>query len=318
MQTHSAFGVLLDGDFPFRVRLAAGTGDPEVTITASSQRPRADPWESGKPIYTSPRRRPDGGSVCHLHRSKGCDVLCFPDLSDFYLWPDRIVCHLRGSQRRDLAELNLLGPVFAYWLERRACLVLHASAVALGRRAAAFTARHGVGKSGVAAALLAIGGALLSDDLLAVEMRGTEFLAHPSFPQMRMWPDVASSFLPRFARLPRVHPDLTKRWIPVGRDGLGTFRRDAAPLTSVYLLERVPDGDAPVEIHELSRRDAVIELLRCSFSPLLVEAAGLQPARLDLLSQLVVSVPVKRLRYPSGLDHLGRVASVVRRDLDAA
>jgi hypothetical protein len=133
---------------------------------------------------------------------------------------------------------------------------------------------------------------------------------------MRMWPDTASSFLVRFEHLPRVHPDLEKRWIPIGPDGLGVFHGDAAPLSCIYLLDRRPEAGAPVEIREISRREAVIELLRHSFIPLLVEAAGLQPARLDLLSRLVLQVPVKRLRYPSGFDRLPAVAEAVRRDLE--
>jgi hypothetical protein len=316
MRTHRVFGTLLASDFPFKVRLAAGEGKPDLTFTASVDRPLTDPWESRPPIYTSPLRRPDGSSVCHLHRSVGCEILSFPQVSNFYLWPDRIVCHLLAPELRHVVELNLLGPVFAYWLERRGCLVLHASAVALDHRAGAFAARQGEGKSGLAAALLQSGGALLSDDVVPLERRGEELLAHPGFPQMRMWPDEAACFVERFEHLPQVHPDLEKRWIPIGPDGLGTFHDDAAPLSCVYLLDRRREGDAPIEIREVSRREAVIELLRHSFIPLLVEAAGLQPARLDFLSHLVLQVPVKRLRYPSGFDRLPAVAEAVRRDLE--
>jgi hypothetical protein len=156
----------------------------------------------------------------------------------------------------------------------------------------------------------------LSDDVVPLERRGGEIIAHPGFPQMRMWPDEAACFLERFEHLPRVHPDLTKRWIPVGPDGLGAFHGAAASLSCVYLLDRQREGDAPIEIREISRREAVIELLRHSFTPLMVEAAGLQPARLDLLSRLVLEIPVKRLRYPTGFDRLPRVADAVRSDLE--
>lgn len=316
MRTHRVFGTLLATDFPFRARLAPGEGAPDLTLTASIDRPLSDPWESRPPIYTSPLRRPDGSSLCHLHRSADCEILSFPEVSDFYLWSDRIACHIHAPDLQHVVELHLLGPVFAYWLELRARLVLHASAIGFGHRAAVFAARHGGGKTGLAAALLAAGGALLTDDLVPVEGRGEDLLVHPSFPQMRMWPDVATTFLPGFEHLPRVHPDLEKRWIPVGPDGLGTFHGDAAPLSAIYLLDRRPEGGAPIEIREIPRRQAVIELLRHSFTPLLVEAAGLQPARLDLLSRLVLQVPVKRLRYPSGFDRLPQVAEAVRLDLE--
>jgi hypothetical protein len=317
MRTHRVFGATLASDFPFHVRLTAVEGSPDLTFTASLTRPASDSWESRSPIYRSPHRR-NGNSLCHLHQSADCEVLSFPEVSDFYLWPDRIVCHLPAPELRHIMELNLLGPVFAYWLERRAFLVLHASAVTLGHRAVAFGAHHGRGKSGVAAALMQSGGSLLNDDLVPLEARAGEILVHPSFPQMRMWPDEASFFLQRFEHLPLVHPNVAKLWVPVGSDGLGTFHEDAMPLTCIYLLDRRPQGDAPVEILEISPRDAVIELLRHSFTPLLVEAAGLQPARFDLLSRLVLQVPVKRLRYPSGFDRLSRVTEVIQRDLEEA
>jgi hypothetical protein len=316
LRIYRVFGAILASDFPFRVLLPPGECAPDLTFTAVSSRPVLATWEDQEPLYTSPWSRTDGESVCRLFRSGDSEILSFPKVADFYLWPGRIVCHVLAPELRHLVELHLLGPVFSYWLERRERIVLHSSAVALGGRVAAFVGRHGDGKSGLAAALLRSGGALLSDDVVPLEMRSEEILAHPSFPQMRMWPDEAACFLDRFEHLPLVHPDLTKRWVPVGPGGLGLFQANAAPLSSIYLLDRRPEADEPLEIRTLSPRDAVIELLRHSFTPLLVEAAGLQPARLDFLARLALQVPVKRLRYPSGFDRLPAVAEAVRLDLD--
>jgi hypothetical protein len=44
-----------------------------------------------------------------------------------------------------------------------------------------------------------------------------------------------------------------------------------------------------------------------------MEAAGLQPARLDRLARLVQSVPVRRLVYPSGFERLEEVARQILR-----
>jgi len=60
----------------------------------------------------------------------------------------------------------------------------------------------------------------------------------------------------------------------------------------------------------------VIELVRHSFSPLLVEAAGLQPGRFDLFARLARQVPVRRLSYPTGFDRLPGVAEALLRDLE--
>jgi hypothetical protein len=56
---------------------------------------------------------------------------------------------------------------------------LHASAVAVGGVAIAFTAASGTGKTSTAVHLTARGASLLSDDVLALEMAEGETLAHP-------------------------------------------------------------------------------------------------------------------------------------------
>lgn len=310
------FDVTLASNFPFAIRLPPIDGIPDLMFDVVLSPPSSDGRDRHVPIYTSLRRLRDGTSACNLYRLPGCEMLSFPE-TDFCLWPDRIVCNLPDGAQHHLVESYLLGPVLGYWLERRKIPVLHASAVTVdGATAAAFLALKGTGKSGMAAALLQRGAALLGDDLVPVEARDAAFLARPSFPQMRMWPDEAACFVGRWEHLPRVSPGTDKRWVPIGPCGFGAFHDAALPLACLYLLERSPAGDDPIEIREVSPRDALIELLRHSFTPLLVEAAGLQPARFDLLSRLVLQVPVRRLRYPSGFEHLPRVAEAVQRDLD--
>ncbi|HEX2645357.1 MAG TPA: hypothetical protein VHU81_20330, partial [Thermoanaerobaculia bacterium] len=232
-----------------------------------------------------------------------------------YLRPGRIDCHLLAPRYSSLVEIRLLGPVLAYWLESRGIPALHASAVTIGKQAVAFLSTHGAGKTGLAAAFMRAGGELLTDDLLPVEEQDGAFLGRPGYPQMRMWPDEAAHFLEAFEHLPLVLPELAKRRVPVGPDGFGVFCTDSRPLTCLYLPERLANRDAPVELREVSPRDAVIELIRHSFSPHLVEAVGLQPARLDLFARLVRQVPVRRLLYPSGFERLPEVVEAVRRDL---
>src|SRR5262245_16742563 len=57
--------------------------------------------------------------------------------------------------------------------------LFHASAVALDGRAVAFTGSPGVGKTSVAAHLVALGAGFVTDDVLAVEPHGAGVLAHP-------------------------------------------------------------------------------------------------------------------------------------------
>jgi len=263
------------------------------------------------PVYVSPLRDKDGVRLACLYETPGGAVLHFPGAGDFRLGSGFIESYL-PEPASDLAELRLLGSVFSYWLELRGLVTLHASAVSVDGCAVVFASRHGGGKSGLAAGLVAAGASLLADDLVAVEEFENCWKLRPSYPLMRMWPDEAEHFLGSYAELPRVQKDSEKRSVAVGEGGFGRFQKTASPLACIYLAARVEGADT-VEIHPVSRGEALIELIRHSFSPRLVEAAGLQPARLDRLARLVRSVPVRRLVYPSGFERLEEIAGQILR-----
>jgi hypothetical protein len=136
---------------------------------------------------------------------------------------------------------------------------------------------------------------------------------------MRLWPDEAQYFLGHYEDLERVHPAYSKRRVPVGPDGFGTFCDASQPMACLYLPERrdPEEGGMEIVIMPVSPRDAVIELVRHSFTPRVVEAIGLQPQRLDFFAQMVQQVPMRRLSYPSGFEHLPRVREAILEDLES-
>ena len=248
--------------------------------------------------------------------------------------------HLLNPAAIHLIEIIFLGEVLSFWLERQGIPALHASAVLIGGRAVAFLSSNQGGKSGLAATLMQSGHPLLTDDILPVEEHNGVFLGRPGYPTMRMWPDEAAYFLGAYEHLPLVHPELSKRRVPVGGDGFGSFCDTSQPLACIYLPERrdasgasttseisavghpgrhpsQPDGAVPntdVEILPVSPRDAVIELIRHSFSAHQVEAAGLAPQRLNFFARLAQKVPMRRLIYPASFEHLPRVREAILGD----
>jgi hypothetical protein len=310
-RTYRVFGFNLTSDFPFRHHLGDGQGEVDLSFTLSPSPVVPGSWKNESPVYRSPRHLEDGESVSRLYRLDSWEAFCFPRLADFYLQAGRIVGHPLAEASPDLLEIRFLGPVLSYWLERRGVPTLHASAVEVNGRAVAFLSRHGGGKTGLAAALVQAGHPLLTDDILPVEESAGTFHARPGYPQMRMWPDEAAHFIERSEELPIVLPGLAKRRVPVGAGGFGAFRDISLPLAGLYIAERRTEG--PVEILDVSPRDALIELVRHSFSPHLVAAAGFQPSRFDLFARLVRNVPVRRLVYPSGFERLPEVAEILLR-----
>lgn len=291
-RTYRIYGLTLASVYPFAHRLAAGHGTPDLTFSLLDA---PLPGSGAQRLYSSPWRGETGESVAHLDRFPDFEVLRFPGTADFHLRPGLVQAHLLDPERRDLMELRLLGAVLSYWLERMGIPALHASAVRSPHGAAGFVAHSGAGKSSLAAALVRAGATLVTDDILPIEERDGTFLARPGFPQMRLEPDSASLLGPTDG-LATITPEDTKLHVPAG-----SFCNTPVPLSALYVVERRP---GPLEILPLSRGEAVIELVRHSFLPYLVDAAGLQPRRLDLFARLVRRVPVRRLFLPDGLDRL--------------
>jgi hypothetical protein len=296
------FGLTLSTNFPFTIDLPPASTPADLGFDLSPLPVLLDSHKAR--AYESPSQGQDGESLAYLFRGPEYEVLQFPAIADFRLKTELIEAYLPAGAA-DLAELRFLGPVLSYWLERRGVPTLHASAARLGRGVVAFLSHKEGGKTGLAAAMMQAGFPLFTDDILPIEDRDGMFLARPGYPQMRMWPDEAEHFLGGFEDLPLVHPAVTKRRVAVGVSGFGRFHNAALPLACIYLPERVPEG--PIDIHEVSPRDALIELVRHSFLPYLVQAAGFQPRRLDFFARLVMQVPMRRLRYPSGFERLPEV-----------
>jgi hypothetical protein len=114
-------------------------------------------------------------------------------------------------------RLFLLGSPVGALLHQRGILPLHASAVAVGEAAVAFTGASGAGKSTIAAGLARRGHSLIADDICAIS-RGpageSRVVAGP--PHMKLWADAVDHlFGPEASRdLSRVRNEMAKFRVP--------------------------------------------------------------------------------------------------------
>jgi hypothetical protein len=231
----------------------------------------------------------------------------FPASGDFVLTEEGIEVFLPVPEKAAEAEINFLGPVMAYWLERSGRPALHASAVGVRGRAYAFIANHGGGKSSLAAACLAAGCSLITDDLLPLEKSREHYLAVPGYPQMRMWPEQAEHFLGEYLDLPKVVPGIEKRRVLIDGNGFGRFQQQSLPLAAIFSPERA--SSQQVTIAPMPANKAFMQMIAGSISPYIVEATGLQAKRMQIFSDLLRSVPVYRLQYPEGFANLSSVVA---------
>jgi hypothetical protein len=156
--------------------------------------------------------------------------------------------------------------------------LLHASAVAAGGGAAGFTGPSGAGKTTMAARLVQRGAELVSDDVVALERRPHELLAHPGPPMMVVrFEDEPTG--PVSARTDKVHVAVPAVERPL-------------PLRRLYYLER----GRSLEIEPLEE-GGVRRVLSGMFAPYLATAGRLE-RHLETAQLLSRHVELFRLQMP--------------------
>jgi hypothetical protein len=184
--------------------------------------------------------------------------------------------------------------------------VLHASGVVLGERATLFTGPSGAGKSSLAAALLRRGGALLSDDTVALEERDGTLIAHPGAALLQL----GAAEHERLAAHERAILGPPEAFLDKQRYSPSTIAA-AAPFGELFLLERSTHGP-PIE-----RIEAVdpFALLASTFN-LSVRTPERLARHLDLAVALAATERIYRLRIQPGTDAT-QLAEIVYEQLAA-
>lgn len=189
--------------------------------------------------------------------------------------------------------------------------VLHAACAAVDGRAVLLAGPAGAGKSTLIAHLMSNGWDLAADDAAAIRVQSSGVLVQPAYAGIRLWPDSREALNYSEALDYRdgveVAHDPEKR-----RFCSGVLPEGALPLVGVYLLN--PDGVSTPALRLLSRRDAVVALLRNSFV-LDVSDHRRAEAQLEALTAIASRVPVAELRMPHQFEALASVRATIEREL---
>ncbi|MDX1999563.1 MAG: hypothetical protein SF066_17730 [Thermoanaerobaculia bacterium] len=308
------FGLDLESDFSFSFPLPPATGANCVRVTRGepvTARERRNETVLHRSSVALPNGEPRltlSQSLHALHFRLGQDL-------ELALGIEAIEYRARAPEVAWMVEPVLLTTGLSLFLERRGILALHASAVALAGGAVGFLAASTGGKSTLVASYVAAGFPLVTDDVLALDDGPLGPVVQPSYPLIKLTSESARLFGERsFPRLVESFPGTAKNAVVVGRGEIGHFAAEALPLRGLYLLDRRDEAVAPTTV-PVPPREAVVALIRQSFAPRLVASLGLAPNRLDRLARWLGSVSVRRLVYPSGLQHLPAVHAAVAADL---
>jgi hypothetical protein len=219
-----------------------------------------------------------------------------------------------GQAAPDLSHedlcVYLAGPVLGFVLRRRGWLALHASVPAIRGRGIALCGEAGSGKSTTAAALALRGWPILSEDICALaEVEGTSYVL-PGYPRVCLWPDSVNLLFQSPEALPLIVPKgWEKRYLPL--DGArARFAEQAVPLAAIFLLTLDREADRAPSIEPLSKRHAVLQLVRNTYMNWLLDRWQ-RASEFDAIVNLVSRVPCYRVTVNRGPARLGELASLI-------
>jgi hypothetical protein len=300
---YSVYGLTIDAPLALPAPRAAPGRRPDLILTPTSRvfGPSRPPrsWFRYEPL-------PDGAA--HLD---------WRGLFSFEVSADGCAVRYRKAPRATRASLGtyLLGHVVSFALVARGQEPLHGTAIDLDGDVIVLLGECGEGKSTLGAGLVARGGRLVTDDLVAIARRGRGYVVQPGPARLKLYRRIARALVPRRA-VSAMHRETTKVVVP-----LEARERAAAPgrLRAFYVIDRRPrrGKDRGVSIEPLSPGEAVVELVRASFN-LTVEGPERERRRFALAASLARAVPVRRLRYRRSLALLPAVCDAIVGDLARA
>ena len=201
-------------------------------------------------------------------------------------------------------RLFLLGSAFGALLHQRGLLPLHANAIEIQDKAVAFMGEQGAGKSTLAAWFYDRGHGLLADDVCVIGFDSDgHALAYPGLPRMRLWADAifASGREPHGYERSYVDDAYAKFDVPTIPLKLASSARELAGL---YVLDR---GEV-FSIEPMKGIDAVEAVFANTYRGAYLAATGNRQEHWRSSTQLVLRVPVFRVRRPWSLDCLDELS----------
>jgi hypothetical protein len=233
-----------------------------------------------------------GEPGARVTRSGSAVVLEYRDGTRFHVDGGRITTSWTTTAE-DMASY-LLGPVLALVLRQHGRLVLHASGVVVDGKAILLAGAAGAGKSTTAAAFVARGAALITDDVAAIEWSDGHPHVACGYARIRLWSDSAAALFGSAEALPLLTPTWEKRYV----DATERSADEAVPLGSIVILGGRGDE---TRLRRLEGHEAVMAVLARMSVPALVEE-GEHVREFEQIAHVVSKTPVFELQPRSDLD----------------
>jgi hypothetical protein len=152
------------------------------------------------------------------------------------------------------------------------------------------------------------GHTLITDDVLPLVNNHGRLFAAPGCPSMNLWKQTLDQLRAMDSNL---RSDERKHRYSVNTLEID-FCKSPVALHRIYILHPMPDPGKP-EVMELSKSKALIELFAFTRASSTIDFAD-QKALLKTYTTMLSEVPVRKLLYPRGFNHLPDIYQSVLQD----
>ncbi len=289
-------------------------GDTVATLNVWQE--TEEPCYTTKPIWKKEERGERYQSLLKLYKtSRGFSLkIDCEGEGAFEFTPNGIGIYWKPSGTGPAHYFQTLG--LSLWLELQGTPCIHANGLAVGETAIGIIAPSRTGKTTLTAALMQSGLQMMSDDMMALHRETEGWRVYPGWPQFRMWPDTAQYYSGSdLDRLEKVHKRFEKRVVNLEKSDGFYFCRHSKPLKQLYLLDRRETEKGEIWVQDISPGEALLHLLQNSILGDIYQVLGIEQARLKRLAGLLDGIALKKISYPSGLDHLPKVCKQIQVEL---
>ena len=309
MASYSAFGLVVSSNVPLP-GLPRVPDEPPDCVFESRRGPISERSTGRRHAL----RLPNGAISLVIGRCRSGFLVRVPGLAVFLVSRagDRVRgVPSRGARPAIVAHL-FLSQVLPLALSRQGRLVMHASAVATPHGAVAFLGAAGQGKSTLSASFVRRSFPLLTDDALLLIEDGTTLTGVPSYPEIRLQPDVLAVLGNGGLAVHDVEHRAGKKRLRLDR-GSRLFSREPVPVRRIYVLGCAEPSarSGAATISAVTPREAFIELVKHTYRLDLDDRSRLRD-EFDSIGRIAARPAlVYRLAVPRDLSELPAVHAVI-------
>jgi hypothetical protein len=294
-RAYRLYGLTIASELPLHQDRVVDDAVPDVVLSVGESRPV--PADEALGVRLADVSEDDGSTryFTFTRCADGSYLLRYYRIGDFAVSADlsRVVLHLDPDADPGFASVLATGSVPSFLLLANGFPLLHASAVDVGGSAVAFVGYAGMGKSTMATVMCAAGAAIVTDDVLRLELSGDEARCYLGANETRLRKsaaDLAAAF----------GTEVGARRTSDERDALRlpASCNELLPLRAIV----VPQPDRDSRVVDVQRLGKVEALLMLSRFPRIVgwEDPDALAEQFGFLAQIVETAPVFVARVPWG------------------